>query len=528
MIDKLTECLKTPEGTQRLFPIQALALAEIAENRGGVGSIQVGGGKTLITQLAPVLLGAERPLLIVPAALRDQTLSYVIPELKKHWRLHRNLRIISYECLSMDSYKDYLDDIKPDMVLCDECQMIKNLRGSGRAKRITRYLVDPEIIFVALSGTLATRSIMNYQHILLWALKPINCPVPWDRNEATIWANALDIRVRREERCGPGVLKTWMTPEHDDFREAYRDRLLGTPGFIHSKDANALGVSLILKRAKSPRIPQKVHALIDQAKYEWTTPDGELMLWAFERGNLMRQLTHGFYLKWKYPAPDHWLASRKAFFKKLRTYKKYNRRKLDTDKQIMDFYADNPIPEYTRWLEVKDDFEPETIPVWVDNFLIDYACKWLAENEGIVWVNNPDFGNRLAKKSKKPYFGGGNNGILSTKKKSVIASISAHGTGKNLQHQFSNNLMLSVPSAGDVWEQMLGRTHRHGQEADQVVAEVNLNNEVNITSFQHALNDCWGYEVREGQKQRLCSCEISDLRSIKLLDIPLSRIPKDK
>jgi hypothetical protein len=46
-------------------------------------------------------------------------------------------------------------------------------------------------------------------------------------------------------------------------------------------------------------------------------------------------------------------------------------------------------------------------------------------------------------------------------------SIRAHGTGKNLQ-KWCSQLVLSPPTGAKTWEQLLGRSHRLGQEADEV------------------------------------------------------------
>tara|TARA_R110000824_G_scaffold62155_1_gene164831 strand:- start:357 stop:623 length:267 start_codon:yes stop_codon:yes gene_type:complete len=46
-------------------------------------------------------------------------------------------------------------------------------------------------------------------------------------------------------------------------------------------------------------------------------------------------------------------------------------------------------------------------------------------------------------------------------------SIKAHGTGKNLQ-RWSHNLLTSFLPNGSALEQLIGRTHRLGQEADEV------------------------------------------------------------
>ena len=95
----LTEALKTPQGTQALRPIQGATLREILEVQGAFAPIRVGGGKTLISLLAFVMLDAQRPLLLLPAALVKKT-EREQEELRKHWQIPAFVRIVSYELLS--------------------------------------------------------------------------------------------------------------------------------------------------------------------------------------------------------------------------------------------------------------------------------------------------------------------------------------------------------------------------------------------------------------------------------------------
>ena len=70
---ELTKCLKRPGGTMTLLPIQAQALCELIASDGLVAPIRVGGGKTLITLLAPFVVRAKRPLLVTRASLLEKT-----------------------------------------------------------------------------------------------------------------------------------------------------------------------------------------------------------------------------------------------------------------------------------------------------------------------------------------------------------------------------------------------------------------------------------------------------------------------
>ena len=102
-----------------------------------------------------------------------------------------------------------------------------------------------------------------------------------------------------------------------------------------------------------------------------------------------------------------------------------------------------------------------------------------------------------------PYFGAGDSRILDWKGP-CVASIAAHGTGKNLQH-WSSNLVVIPPTSGQVWEQLLGRTHRQGQQEDTVTAEVYLHHAAYEASMSQAFADA--LQDTLGNQQRLLYCD---------------------
>ena len=202
----MTRELKLPDGTMELWKVQAVALAEIAELRGAFCPVGVGMGKSLVSLLASVVLDVKRPLLLVPAALRDQTLLYVIPEMRKHWRLHPDLQVRGYSEISLEKNKDLLDELSPDLIIFDECHYLKN-KSAGRTKRVLRFLREhPDVWCVALSGTIASRSLKDWSHISQWTLRD-GSPVPSKWQELSEWAEALDADVPEEQRFLPGALK---------------------------------------------------------------------------------------------------------------------------------------------------------------------------------------------------------------------------------------------------------------------------------------------------------------------------------
>ena len=114
-------------------------------------------------------------------------------------------------------------------------------------------------------------------------------------------------------------------------------------------------------------------------------------------------------------------------------------------------------------------------PLWYGPFQVSaLLCALLMlvhDRWAVVTVLLTAFGRAVAEAGDFPFYGAGDvaaAGILQENgKRTVVASIKAHGTGRNLQ-AFCRNLVANPPSDGATWEQLLGRTHRQGQEADEV------------------------------------------------------------
>lgn len=501
----LTEMLKTPDGTWELLPTQAAALREVHDFGGGLfGPICVGGGKALITLLAPVVLGASRPLLLLPAALRDQTNNYVIPEMHKQWELHPNLKVFGYEELSLEQNAGFLNDYQPDMIIADECHYLKRLQ-SGRTRRVSRYMkANPHTYFIALSGTIAHHSILDYWHIIQWALKPRNTPLPTSYYEVQEWARALDERVREEERLGPGVLIHLCQPDENP-RQGYRRRLIETPG-VTATGEDKLGVSLQLLGRARLKLPKELSRLLRQVEESWENPDGDPIMEAVQLWQIKRSLVCGFFRQWVEKPPEDWLEARKAWGHHVQHVLQYNRRNLDTPLQVWnDAKRAGNVAEFEAWNEIKDSFRPRKQDVWYSDYLTQEAVSWLRKHEGLCWVEFPALGRKISEVSGSPYFGAGDSHILEAKG-AAVASIAAHGTGKNLQ-QWDRCLVLTPPTSGDAWEQMLGRLHRKGQKSDTVVAEVMVHHQVFLTAMQQAFADARFLQDSLGNQQRLLYCD---------------------
>ena len=501
----LTDMLKTPSGTMELRLSQAAALREAHDHEGLFAPIAVGEGKSLITLLAPVVCEAERPLLLVPAAVRDQTFRKVVPEMSKHWQMHPELTVLGYSELSLAKNANILEQINPDMIIADECHALKATR-SGRTKRVKRFMREnPSTTFIALSGTVTNHSIMDYWHILDWVFGREYSPLPSEYYEAVNWSEALDARMEPYNRRNPGALIRFCVGG-ENVRQGYRRRLTETPGVLATKETR-LGTSLVITERKV-KTPEVVTNTVSKILDDWETPDGEIISEATDLWRTARSALCGFFYKWDPPPPADWMDARKDWKRFVRETLRYNRRKLDTELQVWNecAKATRPVAEWTNWKHIKDAFKPNPVAVWFDRYLVRDAAKWLSKKDrALCWVDHVPVGEAISEESGVKYYGSGDNSILDATGKAIV-SIRAHGTGKNLQHAFDKNLVTCPPPSGKVWEQLLGRTHRQGQESDEVSVEVYQQGHPFVTSMTQAVADAVFLQDTLGNSQRLLYC----------------------
>lgn len=491
MATRLTELLRTPKGTMALRPVQAIALVELGVRGGLFGIMRVGAGKTLTSLLAPVVVEAERPLLLIPSKLVAKTKRDYLA-LREHWDIPEPM-IVTYEKLGRVQAAEALDEYAPDLIVADEAHKLKNTKAAV-TRRVRRWMREnPRTKFVAMSGTVAKRSLMDYAHMLQWALKS-DVPLPDNYNDLRIWADALDARKNIDRRAYPGALTdlcndeeraAWGTPPKDRrarllydmtdatpsriaARRAYRRRLVETDAVVATQEAG-IAASLVLTPVEPPK-SAVIDAAFNQLRKTWETPDGEPISDAPSMWRHAREIALGFYYRWNPRPPRDWIDARKAWCAFVRSTLAGSR-SLDSELQVK--LANPHAQELTDWLAVKDKFAPRTEIVWIDDTVRDLAASWLANNTGILWVEHVQFAHALARFTGVPYYGQGNasGAELHPKNKSMILSIEAGREGLNLQ-AWSSNFVLSPPADGERWEQMLGRTHRDGQEADEVSVEV--------------------------------------------------------
>lgn len=491
LVRELTSIFRKPGGTWSLRPVQALALYEIAEREGLFGPIRVGGGKTLLSLLAPVALSSRRAVLLLPAALREKTRREQI-ELDKQWRVSRTVRLVSYEELGRVAAAELLQQYKPDLIIADEAHRLKNKRA-GVTRRVARYMREnPGTRFVAISGTMMKRSLRDFAHILEWTHGE-GAPIALNDGVLEEWADALDEDTNPFTRPEPGKLLTLATP--DDHRDAvdqlqvarrgFHRRLVSTPGVV-ATEGEQVACSLYV-RAVEYQPNDVTETNFAKLRGAWETPDGWALTQAVDVWRHARELALGMHYVWDPRPPEEWLLARKRWAKFVRDILARSR-SLDTELQVTNAVRAKALPSHLQlegdeawsgWARLRDTFTINPKAVWHDTTALELCEAWMKKGAGIVWCEHSFFAEELSRRTGASYYGPQGLDRLArpiesaSPKAAIIASVAANSTGRNLQ-AWSRNLITSCPAGASTWEQLLGRTHREGQQADEVEVDVLL------------------------------------------------------
>lgn len=460
-----------PGGRHTLRPIQSNALYELQQCNGLVAPIGVGHGKFLISALAPTALGSERPLLLVPPALVNQT-KKEIAKFREHFRIHPDLRVLSYGKLSVAAGARLLSDYRPDLIIADECHHLRH-RTAARTKRVIRYFQDnPSTKFVGLSGTFTSHGLVDYAHLVELALRE-GSPVPLDFWELQIWAANLDVGgepdlYERQQFC-PLTVQYGGTP-----RQAFFSRFESCPGVTLTRDVSS-GASIYMQR-EDIDLPEEVDQALRELDRTWCTPGGEEIEDALTMARYRRQLLCGFYYEWVWPndAPDYrWLEARAHWHQQVRRVLKRSKEGRDSPLLVAIWAQRDDCSDYTlvrawrAWDEVRHRPLPPVRTVWISDYLIHRVMRFLraAAHPTIVWCEHRALLEAFEAEGL-PTYGAGSE-IPDTQQSHCAMSIKAHGTGKNLQ-RWSHNMLTAFLPNGSTLEQLIGRTHRQGQQADEV------------------------------------------------------------
>ena len=515
----MSRIMRKPGSQESLRWPQALALYEMAQAGGFFGPLGVGVGKTLTALLSFFVLRSQRPLCILPAKLVERTKRQMVL-LHRHWPIPEFIRFVSYEYLGRQQSAQVLEAYRPDVIVADEAHKLKSSRAAC-TRRVTKYMAEhPTTKFVALSGTMTTRSIKDYAQLLRWCIKGANCPIPFAWSEIEDWADALDEK-QNGQNIPPGALLLLATPEERRMppttaaRHAVRRRITETLGVIAYGD-DSLGCSLTIEATECGVAPEVEKAFYDLRPRDdggWLTPDGWELWDPIQVWRTARELAVGFYYKWDPRPPQEWLEVRRNWAKMCRYILQHNRRDLFSPAQVVSAIEQGHYPEATPvlrgWRQAEPTFTPNTVPVWIDDSVLRHAESWGAKSPGLIWVEHVAFGEALSKLTGLPFYsrGGfdaqGNYIENDPALRSVIVSKASNLEGRDLQHKWSRNLVVGWPSNGLQAEQLLGRTHRAGQRADDVQVDILLTCWEHAKAFYKSKTDAQYIEHTFGARQKL-------------------------
>lgn len=551
----VTNWLRRKGTTSTLMPIQARSIVEAVDNKAYVGLLAAGSGKTLTSFLLPTALEVSRTLLLIPAKTRRQTF-----DVAKHWCREFHIHTIvdaqdgvaaatktrpticvqSYESLSSINYATFIDEYEPDLILCDEAHMLSRL-VAGRSKRVFRYKrkVRPDAGFMPMTGTPFRKSIREAAPLFEAALG-VRSPLPTDYSTLEQWSYALDEGVRDELRSQPGALLSLCSEEErsqglDGVRRAVRRRMVESPGIVATTES-AIDTPLTLTR-RHITVPDNVRDAYAALRNDYALPNGDPVDAGLDLWRRSRELISGFVYRYDPKPPDAWVAAKKAWGSFARNKIDHpGSLRIDTPLQLWNLCESGRVysPEWSAWKDIRDTFKINTVVDWLSDYLVRDAEDWALSTGGIVWVSHAAAmddadDDALGKAFKRiPYFGGGDRRV-ETYTGPCAMSVKAHGVGLNLQ-RYSKALFFCMPSSGATLEQAAARTHRIGQQADQVELYFYAHCQEVWNAFLTARKDAGFMQNITGQKQRMLGSNIFDTDGSVILDfdaLPVGADPLD-
>lgn len=460
-----------------LWPAQRGALRAIIDApypRGALLPLAVGGGKFLASVLAPTLLRAQRPVLLVPAHLYLQTME----ELKlwrKRAKILPQLKVLKYSTLSRKDSAHALEDAEPDVIVCDECHYLKN--STARVTRVvSRYLNSkPETRMIMLSGTIAHTSIADFAHLAVAALRE-GSPVPSLPAHIGAWDAVVAPKAEPEGSYFDTLLPLLKEPVRsfksdvlkEQLQQAVWSHIHGARG-VHAHSEPSCSAELIITPRAYP-VPDTVSDALKQLNDLWQDPAGREIDNPADVAMQRRALAQGFFFEEVWPGGTvnvPFLEARRAWGAYVRAM--INKHTIDTE---LDLFEMDKLPARAQQLWTAFDScpgpRPERIPVFIDTFFTDYiqALIALEDMPALIWVDFRAVQDQIPGciKARAP---------LPKDKgtRSMALSMRGFGTGHNLQ-AWHHNIVCTTPPNASAFEQLLGRTHRGGQTSNIVTVDL--------------------------------------------------------
>lgn len=460
---------RRPYGDLQLRPVQAEALGEIRAVGAGLVSAGVGHGKTLIGVLSGAALDVERVVYLAPAACVKQVIR-TVQHAAQTW-VFPPVYVLSWSRMSLPLWEEELTTAAGRgtfALVCDEAHL---LRGeSARTRRWVRFRTEnaARSRVVLMSGTLTRRNLLDLVQIA-WVALGSRSPVPIGSTASALAAYIEDPAMGRGHREA-AALRKWAGV--DDTVAALGERVRSAPGVV-STASQAVDLPIYCSAIESMPCAAPLLKLVDEVAATFRVPDGEDLITAADVARVQRQLALGYHLIWTWKnGPDReWIEARREWAAQVRRYIAAN---PDCDTELAVLWAvrhESTTPAlveaHRAWAAVNtDERAPIAKPHWHTTEVVDRLVDVAAQQRRcLLWYDEvavvpllKQLGVRVAPLGEAPTVADGVTAV----------SIRSHATGLDLQ-AWSRNVLLTCPSSGATWEQLLGRTHRAGQLADEVL-----------------------------------------------------------
>lgn len=455
---------------------------------------------TLCSAIAGTVLGGNlRTLILVPGGIKTETNRHHA-EIAKHWQVQPGQMLMSYSQISRlpkegRSIGDLFGPgLGPQVIIGDEADKLKNVGpgGSAVALQIEQWILDnPETVVVFMTGTCDVTGIPDYAHLIYWALRD-KSPLPTRREEIQEWSDVIDKgdmsnapAVRRALKLGPNA-------QLDEIREGYQRLLRGTPGIIiEDTPYTQIPMNVAEIPVEPPPELEEHWARLrdlgqrpDGADVDGGPPDPDRIdpmgAWA-----VARRMGRGLCYIWDPLPPEPWLQARRTYYAWERKHiaKEQLSGRIITPFVAREYAEAQKEPKWLRWEQAQPTYVPQTRTLWLSEAVLDAAEEWGREAPGIIFVDDRDFGAKLAARTGWDYYASGGKTASGKKlerrkegvsRRTVICSRRSCGVGLNLQFQWNRILFVSPPNNSRDFEQNTGRCHREGAEEGFESVEVSI------------------------------------------------------
>lgn len=489
--ESMREALTLPGASWKLRDLQAEALYAAKENAGVLGNLDVGEGKTLVTALLPMVLGAKTTVVLTTKSLQKEFwIEYDKYATQFRVPPRNSIHVVPYTTLQSRTQSDILYKLKPDLIVADEAQHLKNVT-SARTKRFLSYMkANPDTRFVPLTGTFFSSSLRDVYHLALLALR-FQSPLPNDMTHLTAWANCLDndrepspweLAIFHKVQAAVGDYPAYASAK-PALRRSFYKRFASAPGVVTTENPTDLP-PLFIRKENVPEPPPEVEDALDYILLNGETPDGEeVIVDEDDLARLQGQISCGFIYKWDWESvggyDEDWVLRRKTWNRALRQELVDNSHdgydtpffvgaKLASDIKKSPGLVDKSELHwaYAYWKEVSSRPVPPKCAVWLSDFFMEYMEQELARTKHptIFWAQSVETQEVLAKRLGIPWYGRGTTIPEAGRGTySCLVSSNVHTAGVNLQ-DWSHSYILEPFVSAVKWQQLLGRLHRTGQK----------------------------------------------------------------